>query len=133
MFISPPRRTYQHYVATIGGAKNSAAGMCTTQWSWKDDDAKHHTIDVENVLYFPQSPVNILSITSLADQFNDDDGTGVNNNRSKSHSYWNHNKHQQTITHPPLNLPELPVNEGFSLAGMYNQMVGAKVFKTKQH
>ena len=93
MFISPPRRTYQYYVATIGGAKNSAAGMGTTQWSWNDDDGTHHTIDVENVLYFPQSPVNILSITSLADQFNDDDGTGVNNNCSKSHSYWNHNKH----------------------------------------
>ena len=30
MFIRPPRRTDQHYVATIGGAKNSAAGMGTT-------------------------------------------------------------------------------------------------------
>ena len=30
MFISPPCRTDQHYVATIGGAKNSAAGMGTT-------------------------------------------------------------------------------------------------------
>ena len=30
MFISPPRRTDQHYFATIGGAKNSAAGMGTT-------------------------------------------------------------------------------------------------------
>ena len=30
MFISPPRRIDQHYVAAIGGAKNSAAGMGTT-------------------------------------------------------------------------------------------------------
>ena len=119
MFISPPRRTDQHYIATIGGAKNSAAGMGTTLWRWKDDGGNQHTIDVKNVLYFPKSPVNILSITSLADQFNDDDGIGINTKRSKSHFYWNYNKHQRTITHPPSNLPELPVNEGFSLARMY--------------
>ena len=77
--------------------------------------------------------MNILSITSLADQFNDDDGTGIDTKRRKSHFYWNYNKHQQTITHPPSNLPELPVKEGFSLAGMYTRMVGAKFFTTKQH
>ena len=133
MFISLPRRTDQHYVATIGGAQNSVEGMGTTLWRWKDDSGQHHTIDVENVLYFPQSPVNILSITSLADQFNDDDGTGINTKRRKSHFYWNHNKHQRTITHPQSNFLELPFIEGFSLAGIYTQMVGAKVFTSKQH
>ena len=52
MFISPPLRTDEHYVVTIGGAKSSAASMGTTIWCWKDDDGKQHTIDVENVLYF---------------------------------------------------------------------------------
>ena len=85
MLISPPRRIDQNYVATVGGAKNSAAGMGTTRWRWKDDGGKQHTIDIKNVLYFPQSPVNILSITSLADQFNNDYGTGINTKRSKSH------------------------------------------------
>ena len=107
--------------------------MGTTWWRWKDDSGKQHTIDVDNVLYLSQSPVNILSITILSDQFNYDDGTGINTKRSKSHFYWNHNKHQRTITHPPSNLTELPVNEGFLLAGMYTQMVGAEVFTTKKH
>ena len=43
---------------------------------------------------------------------------------------------QQTpakTTHTPSNLPELPVNEEFSLDGMYTRMVGAKFFTTKQH
>ena len=105
MFISPPCRTDQHYAATIGGAKNSATGMGTTRWRWKDDGGKQHMIDVVNVLYLPQSPLNILSITSLADHFNYDDGTGINNKLSKSHFYWNHNKHQRTITHTPSKLP----------------------------
>ena len=101
MFIILPLQTDHHYVAKIGGAKNSTAGMGTTRWRWKDDGGKQHTIDVDNVLYLPQSPVNILSITSLSDQFNDDDGTGIDTKRSKSHFYWNRIKHQRTITHPP--------------------------------
>ena len=86
----------------------------------ENDGGKQHMIDVENVLYFSQSTMNILIITSLADQCIDDDGTGINTKRSKSLFYWNHNKHQLTITHPPSNL-------------MYTQMVGANVFTTKQH
>ena len=53
MFISPPRWTDQHYIVTIGGAKNSAAGMGTTQLRWKYDIGKQHTIDINNFLYFP--------------------------------------------------------------------------------
>ena len=74
MFIGPMCRTDQHYVATIGGSNNSASGMGTVLWRWKDDLRKIHTIDIENVLYFPQSPVNILSITGLADQFKYNNG-----------------------------------------------------------
>ena len=32
MFIGPMRRTDQHYVATIGGRKNSASGTGTIRW-----------------------------------------------------------------------------------------------------
>ena len=72
MFISPPRTTDKHYVVTIGGKQNNAAGMGTVRWTWKDDTRKKNTFEIENVLYFSQSPVNvniiILSVTSLADQ-----------------------------------------------------------------
>ena len=131
MLISPPCQTDHHYIATIGGANNSASGMNTTRWRWKDDAGMQHMVEVKNVLYFPQSPVNILSITNLANQFNDDDGTGINTKRNKSRFYWNNNKHQQTILHPPPNLLELPVNTGFSLAGMFTRMVSTKISTTK--
>ena len=71
------RRTNQQYVATIGGSNNSASGMGTVWWRWKYDIRKIHTLDIENVLYFPQSLVNILSITGLADQLKYNDGTGI--------------------------------------------------------
>ena len=51
--------------------------MGTVQWRWKGDLGKIHTLDIKNVLYFPQSPVNILSITGLGYQLKDNDGTGI--------------------------------------------------------
>ena len=88
MFVGAIRRTDKHYVATIGGNKNAATCMGTVRWTWKDDVGTQHTFDIHDVLLFPQSPVNILSVTGLADQFGDDEGTGIDTKRTKSRFYW---------------------------------------------
>ena len=100
MFIGAIRRTDQHYVATIGGNKNNATGMGTARWTWKDDDGKSHTMDINDVLYFPSSPVNILSVTALATQLEDDEGTGIDTKRTSSKFYWDNGKYERTY-HPP--------------------------------
>ena len=133
MFVGPICPTDKHYVATIGGTKNAATGMGTVCWRWKDDAGRQHTTNVNDVLLFPQSPVNILSITAFAAQFNDDERTGIDTKRSKSRFYWKHNQFQRTIYHPTSNLPELPINEGFTLASLFSKMVGTKVCLAKQH
>ena len=133
MFIGELRRTDKHYVATIGGSKNVAQGMGTVRWRWRDDSGKVYAMEIKDVLYFPQSPVNILSGTCLADQFKDDDGTGIDTKRNRSRFYWDHNKYQRTIIHPASNLPELPVNEGFTFSGLYSRVFGRKVSLTKEH
>ena len=132
MLIGPIYWTNQHYVASIGGSKNSASGMGTVRWRWKDDLGKSHTLHIENVLYFPQPPVNILSTTGLAYQLKDNDGTGIDTKINKSWFYWEKNKFQRTINHPPSNLPELPINEGFLMTSMFSKLVGTKVCTTKQ-
>ena len=132
MFIGPMRRTAQHSVATIGGKKNIALGIGTVSWRWKDDNGKDHTIEVHDVLYFPKSPVNILSVTSLAEQFKDDEGTGIDTKRSKSRFYWQ-GKYVRTINHPMSNLPELPINEGFSLMANFSRLFSRKVRLEKTH
>ena len=107
--------------------------MGTVKWTWKDDTGKSHTFKIQEVLYFPQLPVNILSVTRLADQFDDDEGTGINTKRSKSRFYWGNNKFECTINHPSSQLPELPINEGFSLVCLFAKIVGTKVCLAKQH
>ena len=71
-------------VATIGGKQNTSAGIGTVCWKWKDDDGVFHTFEICNVLYFPESPANILSATNFADQLDDDQGTGIDTKRSHS-------------------------------------------------
>ena len=58
-------KTFQ--VATIGGNHNRANGVGVVVWKWKDDNGKLQTFEVKNVLYFPDSSVNILSVTKFAD------------------------------------------------------------------
>ena len=80
MLIVSMCRNDQHYVSTIGGSNNSVSGMGTFRWRWKDDLGKIYTLDIENLLYFPQSPVNIFIITGLADQLKYNDGMGIDTN-----------------------------------------------------
>ena len=59
-------------VATIGEKLNHPAGIGTVKWTWKDDGGEVHTKKLENKLYFSKSPINIMSVTELAKQFNDE-------------------------------------------------------------
>jgi len=86
-FLEGIQPTDQFYVATIGGEANSAQGMGTVRWTWRDDNGDSHTFDIQNVLYFPQSPVNMLSVTTLAGQLDDEDGTGIDTKRRVSQFY----------------------------------------------
>ena len=60
-------------VATIGGNYIIPKGIGTVRLSWTDDEGQLHTNKLNNVLYFPDSPVNILSATALAEFIKDDE------------------------------------------------------------
>ena len=65
-------------------------------------------------LFFPTSPVNILSVSRLADHFDDDEGTSIQTRRHYSILRWKNDSHQVRIEHSNHKLPELAVNTGFS-------------------
>ena len=58
-------------VATIGGKYLITKGIGTIIWSWTDDERQLHTNKLNNVLYFVDSPDNILSATALAKTIKD--------------------------------------------------------------
>ena len=66
-----------HKVATIGGRGHAPSGVGTVEWIWKDDEGNTHQYLVEITLYFPQSPINILSVTEFSKQLDDEEGTTI--------------------------------------------------------
>ena len=88
-----------------------------------------HEFLIENVLYFPQSPINILSVTEFAKQLQDTEGTGVDTKQLRSRFYWNNNKFERTIHHPDSNLPEMQIKEGYGTSSYFTVLV-SKVINT---
>ena len=59
-----------------------------------------------------KSPINIMSVTELDTQFNDQEGTGIYTKMNHSHFYWKNNQFPRKIHHSSSNLLELEINEG---------------------
>jgi hypothetical protein len=71
-------------------------------------------IELKDCLFFPASPVKIISVTALASQFDDEDGTWIKTNWRHSTFTWNHAKHSISFMHPTSKLPMIQVNLGYS-------------------
>ena len=129
MFVSF-KETTSGMVATIGGKMNRPGGIGTVEWTWKDDSGVSHTERLDNVLYFPQSPINIMSVTEFAKQLDDEEGIGIDTKMKYSRFYWKQNQFSRKIYHSASNLPELAINEGNTLFTWFTKKFGAKVDDT---
>ena len=123
MFVGDIRTVSNQQVATIGGKGHQPSGIGTVKWIWRDNFGKSHEYLVDDVLFFPQSPINILSVTCFARQLDDLTGTGIDTKQLRYRFYWDSNKFSLTIQHPPSNLPEISINEGFALSTVFRALV----------
>ncbi len=93
-------------VATIAGQVNMPLGVSTVKWSWTDDNGDLHTHLIENVYYFPASPINILGVIAFACQLANEESTGVDTKWKTSTFYWK-GGYKRTIQHPISQLPKM--------------------------
>jgi len=117
-------------VATIGGNNFYPTGIGELNIKIKDDENKISAIILKDVLYFPNSPVNIISVVCLADHFDDDYGTSVLTTRNSSTFTWNKEKHTKSLGHSRNRLPEIMVNEGACSDIKIRNLVPASDFNT---
>ena len=64
-------------VVTIGLKDIIPKVIGTVSWSCNYDERQLHTNKLNNIIHIPESPVNNLSATSLAESMKDDEGTWV--------------------------------------------------------
>jgi hypothetical protein len=101
-------------VETAGGTAKSV-GHGSIRITFHDNNGILHSQTIDDVLYFPSSPVNILGITKLGEQRGDPEGTHILTKAKYSVFTWDHGKSKRDIHHQSSGLPELPINEGMSV------------------
>ena len=97
-----------------------------------DDDSKRHIFLLENCIYLPDSPVNLLSTRRLAEKFLDSEGnpdeeTNITSRYSSHVLTWNHGRYHKTFPTPVSGLPELLFDEGFGNFDSYCSEVGSPI------
>ena len=86
----------------------------------KENENVEHQLILKHVYYFPNSEVNIISISELATLFPDErdrpdeEGTHIKSHRSKSTLTWNKGQYQRTFLHPDNKISEIPTNHGYT-------------------
>ena len=78
---------------------------------------------VKNALYYPQSLINILSVTEFSKQLDDMEGTGIGAKQLRLRFYWENNKFSWRINHPESNLPEVQIREGYGVSSYFTAMI----------
>jgi len=101
-------------VLTIGGSNQFPHSIGDIKVYWLDSVGATVNYILKDALYFPDSPVNIISVTAFTDQLEDDEGTWIMTKRHHSIFTWDFGKHSIELTHPATRLPTMRVNEGFS-------------------
>ena len=76
-------------------------GIGTLENGWYDDDRRYHAFKLPNVYHVPNSPVNILGLSSFSKIVGDYNagGTRINYSRKDSVFTWDHGQFSRTFTH----------------------------------
>ena len=94
-----------------------------------DDEGVPHTFKLKEVVYLPDSPVNLLSARRLAELFPDDAGrpdrrgTGIMSVFDEHKLFWNGRRFSKTFHTAGSGLPECLFNTGFSRFETYVSQV----------
>ena len=100
MFTEKIELIISNGVATMGEKYLIPKGNVTVRCFWNDDEGQLHTNKFNNLIYFSDSSVNIISETALAESMKYDDGTWVLTKRKYYVYTWGFGEYKKTISHP---------------------------------
>ena len=90
---------------------------------------------LENALYMPSSPVNLISVTTLAHNWTDeslgygpDSGTWIRTHWDHSVFTWDNEKYKRTVLHPSSDLPEMQLSSNSNIASFYSRVINTSKY-----
>ena len=86
-------------VETIGAKDIIIKCIFTVSWTWTDDKGQLHTNKGNNVLYFLEYPLDILSATTLSESINENEVTWVLTKIKYYFFTWDLGKYKNKIAH----------------------------------
>ena len=133
--LTPTRVTLE----TAEGLSTKTKYVGTLRLVLTDDAHKHHSYNVANCVFDPDTPINILGVPFLGKHFGDQssefdemDGTTVCSGSTKSHFIWDHSKHERHFMHGSSELPELYLYAGTGYFTAFTTRI-RKTFNDKVH
>ena len=115
--------TYQEISQDLGTTVNTVhgkgmpIGIGTIQIGWYDDYGKYHGFELPDIYHMPNSCTNNLGVPEFSRIIGDSkhEGTGINSSAMSSVFTWNDQQFVRHFKHPASHLPEMTVNDGFSI------------------
>ena len=116
LFIGEIKPCKNLFVQGVGGSIK-ASGYGTIKVRVTCDRGRRHDLIIHNVIYLPESPVNLLSPQKWAAGSTDPTGTGEVTVGDTTLLFWNERRYTKLIPHhPELGIPIMSVNDGYTKA-----------------
>ena len=115
------------YVQGVGG-QLKAYGYGTIKIRVTCDDGKQHDLLVHNVIYLPESPVNLLSPQKWSLGSTNVNGTGEITVGDTTLLFWNNRQTTKLIPHhPELGIPIMSINDGYTQSSAFLQLAATSM------
>jgi hypothetical protein len=108
------------YVVSTANGINSPTLMGNVKLHLRDNKGNKHEFNLTNLNYMPNSPVNLLPVRQLAEQYPNENGTpdqngaGIDFSYDSHMLYWNKKQISKTLPSADLGLPECIFNTGYT-------------------
>ena len=132
LFVGPilPCPTSVNVGTVVGSNPPSGIGLARTQW--QDNHGAKHEADLVDALHFPDSPVNVVSVTKLGIDRRDP-LLNIQTFPTYSILTWNNGQNMMKFHHNASNLPELPLLSTFNpLQCLTTQLKSSSIQLTKE-
>lgn len=122
LFVGKIKSSNNIFVQGVGG-KIKASGYGTVKLRISDDEGKPYDLLIHNVIYLPNSPINLISPQRWSKDTGNPHGTGEITVGGNTLLFWNDHKASKLIPHhPEMGIPIMTFNDGYTKSSAFLEL-----------